>query len=148
MKARLGSFSLALGVGLVMSRCGSNSSSVTIGLSPTSATVLLGTSFQFTATPIGSTNAVQWSVDGVPNGNATVGTISSTGLYTAPVTRPGAAPAGAVPVVFASANTSLPNSGSTGAVIELQSGFSVTNFAPGNTINISGNSQPGWNSSF
>ena len=88
MKARLGSFCLALVVGLVMSGCGSNSSSVTIGLSPTSATVLLGTSFQFTATPIGSTNAVQWSVDGVPNGNATVGTISSTGLYTAPVTRP------------------------------------------------------------
>jgi DNA-binding beta-propeller fold protein YncE len=148
MKARLGSFCLALVVGLVMSGCGSNSSSVTIGLSPTSATVLLGTSFQFTATPIGSTNAVQWSVDGVPNGNATVGTISSTGLYTAPVTRPVAASAVAVPVVFAAANTSLPNSGSTGAVIELQSGFSVTNFAPGNTINISGNSQPGWNSSF
>jgi DNA-binding beta-propeller fold protein YncE len=148
MKARLGLLCLALVIGLVMAGCGSNSSSVTIALSPTSATVLLGTSFQFTATPTGSTNAVQWSVNGVPNGNATVGPISSTGLYTAPVTRPVAASAVAVPVVFAAANGSLPNSGSTGSLIELQSGFDVTNFAPGNTINISGNSQPGWNSSF
>ncbi len=148
MKARLGLLCLALVIGLVMAGCGSNSSSVTIALSPTSATVLLGTSFQFTATPTGSTNAVQWSVNGVANGNATVGTISSTGLYTAPVTRPVAASAVAVPVVFAAANASLPNSGSTGSLIELQSGFDMTNFAPGNTINISGNSQPGWNSSF
>ena len=148
MKARLGLLCLALVIGLVMAGCGSNSSSVTIALSPTSATVLLGTSFQFTATPTGSTNAVQWSVNGVPNGNATVGSISSTGLYTAPVTRPVAASAVAVPVVFAAANASLPNSGSTGSLIELQSGFDMTNFAPGNTINISGNSQPGWNSSF
>ncbi len=148
MKARLGSLCLALVIGLVMAGCGSNSSSVTIALSPTSATVLLGTSFQFIATPTGSTNAVQWSVNGVPNGNATVGPISSTGLYTAPVTRPVAASAVAVPVVFAAANASLPNSGSTGSLIELQSGFDMTNFAPGNTINISGNSQPGWNSSF
>jgi DNA-binding beta-propeller fold protein YncE len=148
MKARLGLLCLALVIGLVMAGCGSNSSSVTIALSPTSATVLLGTSFQFTATPTGSTNAVQWSVNGFANGNATVGVISSTGLYTAPVTRPVAASAVAVPVVFAAANASLPNSGSSGSLIELQSGFEMTNFAPGNTINISGNSQPGWNSSF
>ena len=148
MKAWLGLLCLALVIGLLMAGCGSNSSSVTIALSPTSATVLLGTSFQFIATPSGSTNAVQWSVNGVANGNATFGTISPTGLYTAPVTRPVAASAVVVPVVFAAANASLPNSGSTGSVIELQSGFDMTNFAPGNTINISGNSQPGWNSSF
>jgi hypothetical protein len=46
------------------------------------------------------------------------------------------------------ANASLPNSGFTGSVIELKSGFDFTNFAPGDTINISGNSQAGWNSSF
>ena len=148
MKARLGSLCLALVIGLVMAGCGSNSSSVTIAVSPTSATVLVGTSFQFIATPTGSTNAVQWSVNGVANGNATFGTISPTGLYTAPANRPVPASAVAVPVVFAIANSSIPNSGSTGSVIELQSGFDITNFAPGNTINISGNSQPGWNSSF
>jgi len=148
MKARLALFCLALVIGLVMAGCKSSPSTTTIAVSPTSATVLLGTSFQFLSSASGSNNAVQWSVNGVPNGNATVGTISSTGLYTAPASRPVQASAVAVPVVFAAANTSLPNSGSTGSVIELQSGFSVTNFAPGNTINISGNSQPGWNSSF
>jgi len=149
MKARLGLLCLPLVIGMVMAGCGSNnSSSVTIAVSPTSATVLLGTSFQFVGTPTGSANAVQWSVNGVANGNATVGTISSTGLYTAPVTRPVAASAVAVPVVFAVANASVPNSGFTGSVIELQNSSNVANFVPGNTINISGNSQPGWNSSF
>ncbi len=39
----------------------------------------------FTATVQGSTNvSVTWSVDGVPGGNATVGTISASGVYTAP----------------------------------------------------------------
>jgi DNA-binding beta-propeller fold protein YncE len=148
MKARLALFCLALVIGLVMAGCKSSPSTTTIAVSPASATVLLGTSFQFLSSASGSNNAVQWSVNGVPNGNATVGTISSTGLYTAPASRPVQASAVAVPVVFAIANSSIPNSGSTGSVIELQSGFSVTNFAPGNTINISGNSQPGWNSSF
>ena len=148
MKARLGLLCLPLVIGVVVAGCGNNSSSVTVAVSPTSATVLLGTSFRFVATPTGSTNAVQWSVNGVANGNATVGTIDSTGLYTAPATRPVAASAVAVPVVFAVANASVPNSGFTGSVIELQNSSNVANFAPGNTINISGNSQPGWNSSF
>lgn len=149
MKARLGLLCLPLVIGVVVAGCGSNnSSSVTVAVSPTSATVLLGTSFRFVATPTGSSNAVQWSVNGVANGNATVGTIDSTGLYTAPATRPVAASAVPVPVIFAVANASVPNSGFTGSVIELQGSSNVANFAPGNTINISGNSQPGWNSSF
>ena len=148
MKARLGLLCLPLVIGVVVAGCGNSSSSVTVAVSPASATVLLGTSFQFVATPSGSTNAVQWSVNGVANGNATVGTIDSSGLYTAPGTRPVAASAVAVPVVFAVANASVPNSGFTGSVIELQGGSNLANFAPGNTINISGNSQPGWNSSF
>jgi DNA-binding beta-propeller fold protein YncE len=148
MKARLGLFCLPLVIGVVVAGCGNNSSSVTVAVSPTSATVLLGTSFRFVATPTGSTNAVQWSVNGVANGNATVGTIDSTGLYTAPATRPVAASAVPVPVIFAVANASVPNSGFTGSVIELQGSSNVANFAPGNTINISGNSQSAWNSSF
>jgi DNA-binding beta-propeller fold protein YncE len=148
MKARLGLLCLPLVIGVVMAGCKSSSTSVTVAVSPTSATVLLGTSFRFVATPSGSTNAVQWSVNGVANGNATVGTIDSTGLYTAPATRPVAASAVPVPVIFAVANASVPNSGFTGSVIELQNSSNVANFAPGNTINISGNSQPGWNSSF
>jgi DNA-binding beta-propeller fold protein YncE len=147
MKARLALFCLTLVIGLVMAGCKSSPSTTTIAVSPTSATVLLGTSFQFLSSASGSNNAVQWSVNGVPNGNASFGMISPTGLYTAPASRLPALGV-IVPVVFAVANAALPNSGSTGSVIELQSGFNMKDFAPGNTINISGNSQPGWNSSF
>jgi hypothetical protein len=139
----------ALVVSLALAGCGSNNSTTaSITISPTSATILLGTSLQFIPNVTGSSNAVQWSVDGIANGNATVGTISATGLYTAPAIRPVSASAVAVPIIFAAANTSLPNSGSAGSVIELQSGFDFSNFAPGNTINITGNSVAGWNGSF
>ena len=44
---------------------------------------------QFTATVTGTTNtAVTWSVNGVAGGNSTVGTISTSGAYTAPATAP------------------------------------------------------------
>jgi uncharacterized protein YjdB len=63
---------------------------ISITLSPTSGSVSLGSTEQFTATVAGTTNTVvTWSVNGVDGGNSTVGTISSTGLYTAPSTLPG-----------------------------------------------------------
>jgi outer membrane protein assembly factor BamB len=44
---------------------------------------------QFTATVTGSaTQSVTWSIDGAGSGNATVGTIDATGLYTAPAVPP------------------------------------------------------------
>src|SRR5437016_4923274 len=44
---------------------------------------------QFTATVLNTSNtAVTWQVSGVTGGNATVGTISSSGLYTAPAVVP------------------------------------------------------------
>src|SRR5437879_1688113 len=149
MKAWLGWLCVALVISLALAGCGSsNSSAVTISITPPSATVLLGTSVQFIPSVAGSNNALTWSVNGFANGNATVGTISPTGLYTAPVMRPVSASGAAVPIIFAMANASIPNSGFTGAVIELKSGSDFTNFTPGNTITISGNSVAGWNSSF
>ena len=149
MKACWGWLCATLVVSSLLAGCGSkNSSNVTIAISPTSATVLLGTSVQFIPSVTGSSNAVTWSVNGVANGNATVGTISSAGLYTAPVTRPVSASGAAVPVIFAMANSSIPNSGITGAVIALNGSANLTNFTPGNTITISGNSVAGWNGSF
>ena len=63
--------------------------SVTVSISPTSATVQVGLIQQFTPTVTGTTNtAVNWLVSGIPSGNSTVGTISSTGLYTAPSSVP------------------------------------------------------------
>ncbi len=58
---------------------------VSVTISPTSATVGAGGTRQFTATVQNTSNtAVTWQVNGVTGGNATVGTISSAGLYTAP----------------------------------------------------------------
>jgi hypothetical protein len=60
---------------------------VVITISPTTASVPVSTPYQFSPTITGTTNmAVTWSVDSVVGGNTTVGTISSTGLYTAPAT--------------------------------------------------------------
>jgi PQQ-like domain len=60
---------------------------LSLGVSPSNANLAPGGTQQFTATVEGTSNtAVTWSVDGVVNGNTTVGTISSTGLYTAPGT--------------------------------------------------------------
>jgi hypothetical protein len=65
-------------------------SPVTVGITPTSAAVLVGTGTQsFTATVSNSSNtAVTWTVNGIAGGNATVGTVSSAGLYSAPAQIP------------------------------------------------------------
>ncbi len=64
-----------------------SSSSVAITISPASATVSSGATSQFQASVTGSSNTtVQWEVNQVAGGNSQVGTISSTGLYTAPST--------------------------------------------------------------
>jgi 6-phosphogluconolactonase (cycloisomerase 2 family) len=62
---------------------------VSVTVAPGTATVQTGATQQFTATVSNSTNtAVNWQVNGVAGGNATVGTISSGGLYTAPASVP------------------------------------------------------------
>ena len=59
---------------------------VAIGGAP--AQLLTGTSAQLTATVVHGPPQTTWSVDGVPGGNATVGTITPGGLYTAPASVP------------------------------------------------------------
>lgn len=54
-------------------------------ISPDGAAISPGSTLQFTATIQGLTNtAVTWSVDGAAGGNSSVGTVSTSGLYTAP----------------------------------------------------------------
>src|ERR1700724_1040316 len=54
------------------------------------ATVALGAQSQYSATVTGSSDAtVKWSVNGVSGGNATLGSISASGLYAAPANTPG-----------------------------------------------------------
>lgn len=66
-------------------------SGISIAITPSPATCSPGGSVQLTATVTGTTNdSVIWSVGSVVGGNTTVGTISATGLYTAPETAPAA----------------------------------------------------------
>ncbi len=77
------------GGGSLPQQSGSGTGSISISISPASASVILGTTQQFSATVTGTSNtAVTWSVNGVQGGNQTSGTMSNSGLYTAPVTMP------------------------------------------------------------
>lgn len=72
---------------------GSNAQLTSVGIAvtvaPGSFTMGVGSNYQFAATVTGTSNtAVNWQVNGVAGGNATVGTIDSTGLYIAPGTIP------------------------------------------------------------
>jgi YD repeat-containing protein len=60
-----------------------------VTLSPSAAVLVPNGTQQFTALEAGTaTTEVTWAVDGIIGGDATVGTVSSTGLYTAPATVP------------------------------------------------------------
>lgn len=84
----------------VLSGCGglvgSNSSGmpanptpISVSVVANSTSVLLGTTTALTASVSGTTNtAVAWSINGIPGGNAQVGTISAGGLFLAPAILP------------------------------------------------------------
>jgi hypothetical protein len=66
-----------------------NPSSVTLTVTPSSANIRAGATFTFTATVTGSSNSdVTWAVNSSAGGSSTLGTIDSTGKYTAPATLP------------------------------------------------------------
>ena len=66
-----------------------NSMGITVSVFPSATSVVVGQTVPFTATVTGTTNtAVNWEVAGVAGGNATVGTITAGGLYTAPSALP------------------------------------------------------------
>ncbi|PYV79252.1 MAG: hypothetical protein DMG93_21100 [Acidobacteria bacterium] len=65
------------------------SPSVAVFISPGSASVMEGKTQQFSAQVSGSANtSVDWIVSGIPGGNSSVGTVTSSGLYTAPMILP------------------------------------------------------------
>ena len=125
------------------SGCGLSSSSsshpppnVTVSVQPAAASVPLGQTQQFTATVTGaSSNVVNWSVNGITGGNSSAGTISSSGLYTAPQSLPSSSNV----TVTAISQAALSASGS--ASVQLQSGIVVSvapnsaNVAPGASAN-------------
>jgi serine protease len=69
--------------------CSFTPPAVEVGMCPASASVQTGATQVLTASVINTGDtAVTWEVEGVPGGNATVGTVSSSGVYTAPASPP------------------------------------------------------------
>ena len=119
-----------------------------VAVSCASATVNVGQTSQCSATVQGTGNyssSVNWAVNSVAGGNATVGTVSTTGLYTAPATVPtpftvaltatsvtDTTKSASSPVIVAGtiASVSQTISASAGGTISLPDGSSVT-IAPG-----------------
>jgi len=85
-------------------------SNITVTVAPATASVLLGEPQCFTAS-VGNTpnTAVTWSVNGIPGGSATLGTIDAAGVFTAPANLP---PAASVSVQATSAADSTKTSAS------------------------------------
>jgi DNA-binding beta-propeller fold protein YncE len=111
---------LALIASLAAIGCGSNNSAtVTVTITPGSATILVNTSAQFVATVSGSSNTVDWSVNSIAGGNATFGTIDPTGFYIAPAVLPGS---NMVTITASVENTSATST----AAVTLDSGIRVS----------------------
>ncbi len=80
---------------VVLASCGGGGNNtppptpVTLSISPSFVTVAAGAMQTFTANVSGTSNtAVTWQVGGVAGGNATLGTITTSGVYTAPLSPP------------------------------------------------------------
>ncbi|HKQ04494.1 MAG TPA: DUF1800 family protein [Blastocatellia bacterium] len=62
---------------------------VTVAIDPVTLTLPAGSTRQYSVKVVGATNtAVTWTINNLPGGDATVGTISGTGFYTAPPVPP------------------------------------------------------------
>jgi hypothetical protein len=115
-----------------------------VNVSPTTATLPVGTTQPFTSTVQGTgafNPAVTWSVDGIAGGNSTYGTITADGLYTAPSTvpNPSGVPITATsvedPTKFGNSTTTIlvpvvlnsitPSSASAGDVLTVNATFNI-----------------------
>ncbi len=68
---------------------GTGAEAVAVSVSPGTANIRAGSSYTFSVTVTGSSNtSVAWAVNGTAGGNATVGTITSSGNYSAPASLP------------------------------------------------------------
>ena len=124
----------------------SSPTAVSITVTPPSATVAVGGTEQFTATVTGAANtSVSWTVNGVPGGNSSAGTITSTGLYSAPSTVP---PNAAVQVSAASQAESSKSAAASVTITHLQIGhvFLVVEENHGYSAVIGNSSMPWLNS--
>ena len=92
-------------------------SNITVAVTPSTGSVTIGQTLQFKATVSNTTNTgVTWKVNGVAGGNASVGTISSTGMFTAP----GKVPSGSTSITA----TSVADTTKSASVTVAVNGFS------------------------
>ncbi|MGC1614936.1 MAG: hypothetical protein WA736_09635 [Candidatus Acidiferrum sp.] len=95
--------------------------SIVVTVTPASGSVLLGNSQAFAATVTNTTDSdVTWSVNGIPNGSTSTGTISAAGLYTAPADLPSPA------TVSVTATSQTDTTKSAMAVLVIASDISMT----------------------
>lgn len=97
-------------------------SGVSVTVSPSSASVRVGNLQTFSATVTGAPGGVTWTVNDVPGGDGSVGTIDSNGRYLAP----SSVPAGAVTVRATSVSTPTASGTATVTVLPLPSISSVS----------------------
>jgi hypothetical protein len=98
-------------------------SDVIVNVSPNSATLPAGSTQTFSAIVTGSGNpnpSVAWSVNGIGGGNATVGTITSTGADAAMYTAPGTPPS--PPAIMVTATSVADPSRAASASLTIQCG--------------------------
>jgi hypothetical protein len=130
---------IATAIAIQMSACGyagtppgTKPGIVVVTVSPDSATVALGGSQQFDAIVTGTKDtAVSWEVNSVTGGSAAAGTISTTGLYSAPA----AIPSSKVTVTVVSVADAT---ASASAVVNFQSAINVTLAPASTTVPVSG----------
>ena len=124
---------------------------VTVSVSPPSATVRTGRSQTFTAVVTGAPSTVTWSVNNVPGGDGTVGTIDASGQYAAPLAVPNPATVTVRATSTASPSSSgtatvtivpLPNISSVSPSPVLTGNFTLTvdgaGFTPGSVVSFDG----------
>lgn len=104
-----------------------------ISISGMASKVLLNNTSQFTASVTGGNNATTaWFVNGVSGGSATVGTISSNGLYTAPAVVPN--PAAVVITATATDAAGSGNSNQVSITVYRNISIGLTSAIPNNEI--------------
>ncbi len=82
-------------------------SAIFVTVTPNPVNVVIGTQQQFTATVTGAgSTAVTWQVNGMAGGDSTVGTISTDGIYLAPMTVPNPAVVTITAILVADGTTS------------------------------------------
>ena len=114
---------------LAATGCGGGSSvpvPLTVTMAPAAVTALVGGLVQFSVAPSDAVDSVAFLVNDVAGGNATVGTITTDGLYQAPPVVPAGT---AITVKVTVANSTTGASADATATITLDSGVRVS-FAP------------------